>query len=94
MTIFHQIKSDTQQIKAVRLRSEINNSPYTQAEFLDILLTGNSLDLCAKAAKLLFEVLIATLDVNNIIHNGDSLCCQSCNNKSCPSTKIRCTPPL
>ena len=59
MTIFHQIKSDTQQIKAVRLRSEINNSPYTQAEFLDILLTGNSLDLCAKAAKLLFEVLIA-----------------------------------
>ena len=72
MTIFHQIKSDTQQIKAVRLQSEINN-------------------LCAKAAKLLFEVLIATLDVNNIIHNGDSLCCQSCNNKSCPSTKIRCT---
>ena len=44
MTIFHQIKSDTQQIKAVRLRSEINNSPYTQAEFLDILLTGNSLE--------------------------------------------------
>ena len=37
---------------------------------------GTLLDLRAQASQFLLEIFVSSLDINNIIHYGDALCCQ------------------
>ena len=57
------------------------SSPNPKPKLLNLLLTGNPLDLRSKTPQLLFKVLIPTLDINNIINNRNTLSSQPRNNK-------------
>ena len=51
-------------------------SPNTQPKLLNLLLTGNPLNLSPKTPELLLKILIPTLDINNIINNRNTLSSQ------------------
>ena len=48
-------------------------SPNAQPKLLNLLLTGNPLNLSPKTPELLLKILIPTLDINNIINNRNTL---------------------
>ena len=66
-------------------------STYSETEFLNFLFAGHSLDFSTQRSELLFEVFISSLNVNNIVYYGDSICCQTCDNKSCTCSQVGST---
>ena len=66
-------------------------SSHSETEFLDFLLTGYSFNLSTQGSQLIFKILISSLDIYNVVHNCDSLCCKTCDYQSCTCTQIRST---
>ena len=61
-----------------------------QNKLLQLLFIRHFLDLSTNTPEFSIEVLISTLNIIDIIHNSDTLCCQSCDYKCCPCPQIRC----
>ena len=52
----------------------LSTSTDLQPELLRLALTVHQLDLCAESLQLLLEVLIATLDVDDVADRRDAIC--------------------
>lgn len=57
------------------------NLSYFQLKFLNLFLIRNLFNDSAKTAQLFFKSLVSSLDIDDIIHNSDSVCRKPCDTK-------------